>query len=293
MPNSHKVLLGIAEPTPERARRRQNGISRHGARTVRNAAYLMEKKYGVDRLSFLTCTLPRVDATAEYRAGLEWAEIIRVFKQGLTRLLSAAGLPPTYVGCTEIQMKRYAKYGGMPLHLHLVLPGRQPFKAWAISADQYRELWRRAVVARCPEFSEVSFSSAVDCQRVKSSAQRYLGKYMSKGAGDLKAIKDDDPGICEFLPAAWWCCSANMREAIKKRITGGNATARKLARDVRQGDTRVDYATEVKVEISPGEFMKVAIIGRLSPEGRSRYCWSDNKEVILGIQRTGMVASID
>ena len=40
--NSHKVALGMAPPPRERAKRGEKGISRLGARTVRNAAFLLE-----------------------------------------------------------------------------------------------------------------------------------------------------------------------------------------------------------------------------------------------------------
>jgi hypothetical protein len=273
VPISHRVALGLAEPPPVRAQEGLRGITKHGARTVRNGAFLLEQKYGQRHLTFLTCTLPPVDDCAEYNAGREWPEIVRNFNQAVIRLLKAAGLPPSYVGCTEIQEKRYREKGGLPLHLHMVLPGRKQFKGWAISADQFRGLWYNAVTARCPEFKGKNFKASVDCQPVRKSAENYLGKYMTKGAASLSNLLSDDPGLAEFLPRSWWSCSLAVKRAIGKRMTGGTETALRLIRDVRSNDSRVDFAAEVKVTLADGNEIPVAVVGKLSAEGRKKYCW--------------------
>lgn len=273
LPNSHRVALGLSEPVAPRGKRGLKGITRHGARTVRNAAYLLEKQYGGDCLTFLTCTLPPVLESDELGAAREWAEIVRVFVQGLGRLLKAAGLKASYVGCTEIQGKRYQERGGMPLHLHMVFPGRKPGCSWAISSDQFRALWRRAVVGHASGYESASFAASVDTQRVKRSAQGYLGKYMSKGPGQVSAILDDDPGMAEFIPSSWWQCSLNLRRAIGRRITGGKETANRLSRDITAGDSRVEFSREVTIEVEGGKPFTVALVGKLSGEGRAKYCF--------------------
>ncbi len=277
LPNSHRVALGISPPSPERAQRGTKGITTLGARTVRNAAFLLQERYGIDRLGFYTFTLPLVSETAEYEAGREWAEIVRVFLQSVGRLLKAAGLPPSYVGCTEIQEGRYARYGGLPLHLHVVMVGRLGRGAWAISSDQWRALWRRAVSGRCPSYRSCSFAASVDTARVRKSVEGYLGKYMSKGTAMLAPLLAGDAGLIEFLPRSWWCCSANLRRAIARRMSGGNNTAQKLIRDVRAGDSRVGHAAEVKIRLGDGGLVPVAVVGKLSPEGRNKYCWKEGK----------------
>jgi len=269
--NSHRIALGLAEPPPARAQRGSRGITRLGARTVRNAAFLLEQKYGCDRLSFLTCTLPPVAESDEYNAGRCWAEICRQFFQSLGRLLTSAGLPASFVSCTEIQPKRFAERGGLPLHLHVVFPGRLPYKKWAISTQQIDALWSRAVIGRCPEFAEAPFRSACNIQRVKKSAESYLGKYMSKGASFVGAVLNQDAGLAEFMPRTWWNCSLNLRRAIGRRVSGGNATARVLVADISGGDTRVSYSRVIKIELGDGAIFDAAIVGRLSSEGRLFY----------------------
>ena len=273
LPNSHRVAIGMSPPPPERAPRGQGGITRLGARTVRNAAFLLQERYGLDRLSFLTCTVPLVSETAEYNLGREWAEIVRIFIQKVTRLLAAAGLPKSYVGCTEIQEKRLSEHGGLPLHLHLVFPGRLPFKGWTISKEQFASAWMSAVTCRCPEFEGANWKSATRVESLRRSAENYLGKYMTKGAASLSGLISADPGIAEFLPSAWWHCSLNLKRAIGKRLAGGNDSAHKIISDVRRNDSRVAFSAEVKVTFADGNVIPVAVVGKLSPEGRKKYCW--------------------
>jgi len=281
LPISHRVALGLAEPPGRRAREGLKGITRHGARTVRNGAFLLEQKHNQRNLTFLTCTLPWINESAEYSAGLEWGEIVRIFNQSLGRLLKAAGLSPSYTGCTEIQMGRYSRRGGLPLHLHMVFPGRKPFGHWAVSADQFRALWRSAVVARCPEYAEANFKAAVDAQRVKTSAEGYLGKYMSKGPGAIAELLKDDAGLADFLPKSWWFCSLNLRRAIGKRLTGGRTSALRLIKEVRAGASSVSFSREITIVLADGVALPVAAVGKLSPEGRQIYChpWHLEREI--------------
>jgi len=46
LPNSHRQLIGLTGPTPNRAQRGLSGITRLGARTVRNGAFCLEKSGG-------------------------------------------------------------------------------------------------------------------------------------------------------------------------------------------------------------------------------------------------------
>lgn len=267
LPNSHKVLLGLAEPTPERGQRGLNGISSLGTKTVKNGCFLLERKHGRQVLSFLTCTIPG-DACQSLEAGREWAEIVRQFLQSLRRLLKAAGLPGSIVGVTEIQMKRYRERGGMPLHLHLVFQGRKPGGPWSISISQFDALWRRAVTNRVESLAATSFASACNVQRVKQSAEGYLGKYLSKGASALAAVLKDDPAIAEFLPRSWWFCSQSLKRAIVKATVAGSERAEQLYRQMNREAAIFDFVREVAVEMPDGATVAVAMVGRLNGFGR-------------------------
>ena len=95
-------------PNSHRARRGLKGISKSGARMVRNAAALMEDYWKGD-LSFLTLTLPGVDQEELKGHARDWARITKVFYQRLKRLLERRGLPSFYVGVSEVQPTRAAK----------------------------------------------------------------------------------------------------------------------------------------------------------------------------------------
>lgn len=281
LPNSHRVALGMADPPPKRRKRGSKGITRLGARTVRNGAFLLQQTYGNDRLAFCTFTLPNYLESEQYLIATRWAEIVRKFMQAMGRVLKAAGLPGSMVGCTEIQEKRYKTQGGLPLHLHLVFVGRHARKDWLISANQYRAMWKNAIENEFPNLKGASFKASVDCQGVKRDMSAYLGKYMSKGSGVLAQILEDDPDLGDLLPSSWWTCSLKLRRAIGRRITGGYSTAEKLLRDIRAGDSRIKSSHEVKVELGKGEILTVAVVGALTGEGRGKYCWREGG--IIGI----------
>src|SRR4030065_1962006 len=107
---------------------------------------------------------------------------------------------------------------------------------------------------------------------------------MSKGAGAIAAMLEVDQGISEFLPSSWWNCSLNLRRAIGKSMTGWNATSRDLVRDIRSGDTRIQSSRVIQIPLADGALYDAAIIGRLSPEGRARYCWRDSGVLMLESQ---------
>lgn len=269
LPNSHKQLIGLAGPAPNRTQRGLSGITRLGARTIRNGAFCLEKVKGRKNLSFLTCTLPLAGAD-EFNAGREWAEIVRIFCQSLRRLLQAAGLAGSLIGCTEIQMKRYRRYGGLPLHLHLVFQGRKPYVGWGISCAQFTALWRRAVIIRCPEFGNFDFSASCNVQMVEKSAAGYLGKYLSKGPGTIAALLADDPELAEFLPRSWWICSSKLRAYIRKASVSGYERAQQVMHWVRTDSPLVLGFHVVEIELEPGRLTPVAVVGRLSEGGRLR-----------------------
>lgn len=205
--NSHKEA--------ERKARGQNGISPYGRKMVRNGCYLLEKKYGRECLSFLTLTLPAMTEEENAQVCKEWSEIVRIAMQAIRRLLRHRNLPGHIVGVVEIQPGRFSRDGGMPLHLHCVFKGKENKwkKGWPVKPNEFRECWRRAVVARVPDMKWKVWNAAENVQQVKKSAEGYLGKYLSKGDSDLQAV--ESAGLSDLLPSAWWVCSIELREAIK------------------------------------------------------------------------------
>lgn len=196
-------------------KRGQKGITSYGSKAVRNAAYLLQSKYGKDCLSFLTLSLPVMSVEEEKRLAGDWSRVIRVFGQRLKRLLQSRGLQGNYVGVTEIQEKRFRAGKGIGLHLHVVFRGRLSRRhPWAVSWEEFRVAW-------CSVLSTVLGHRVYspNCENVKSvykSAEGYLGKYMSKGVLIIDEVRDKYGE--DAIPSAWYFLSKPMRDAVKSRV---------------------------------------------------------------------------
>ena len=205
-------------PEPKsRARRGLKGLGSQGRKVVCDSALWLEEKYGCNRLSFLTLTLPTECMTE--RVLLDWSEICRKLTQWLRRQLEKHNLPTHVVGVVEIQEKRQAAVGDIPaLHLHLVIVGRPAYGHWIIPPHRLREYWNKVLQQHAG--SEIRSSAATRIERVRKSSYGYLGKYMSKGS---KAVSQVNP---KFLPTSWYICTLELRRTMKRLtlyVTGERA----------------------------------------------------------------------
>lgn len=203
--NSHKTARG------------SKGITSYGRRMVRNAAYLLEKTYGGQHLSFLTLTVPDLEGEQWSQLTHGWSEVVRVFLQWLKRRLTGLGLPGLIVSVTELQEER-AKRDGVPaLHLHILFVGRKRKKSWAIKPKEFRESWLRALGGQVEKLSECkNKESCENVTRVKKSAEKYLGKYMSKGCN---AVKESGSVLEKYgSPHTWQNMTSDLRKWIKRQI---------------------------------------------------------------------------
>lgn len=212
--NSHK--------TP---RRGLKGITSLGRRTVRSGAVLLEKEFGKKRLGLLTVTVPPLGEICERLLNFYWAELVRRFVQEVGREYERrTGKGFEYVNCTEIQERRYQRTGSLGLHLHLLYPCRGLKGGFYLSANFFRTLLRRTILAVLTKalsdcslegtpLPEVDTSAAVDCQVVRKSAAGYLGKYLSKGGKILSAVARTPDA--DSLPAQWWGISSSLRKRVR------------------------------------------------------------------------------
>lgn len=200
--NSHSQKRGL------------NGITGHGKNLVRNAALLLEKRFGAKHLTFLTLTLPEMGGDVWKVIGSDWARIVKVLVQWISRRLQSVGLPPHVVSVTEVQSKRFSRSRSPGYHLHMVFVGRKPHHRWSITPSEIRAAWKRTIKSSVGDIAEtVSWQSCENMQAVKYSASGYLGKYMSKGAesvGEVAAIYGAD-----CLPSTWYNCTSLLRLAVK------------------------------------------------------------------------------
>jgi hypothetical protein len=250
--NSHK-----------RAKRGSKGISSFGRKMVRNGAYLLQRRYGCSRLSFLTLTLPAVSRSESEQIAESWSELVRKYLQSLGRLLKSRSLPAEIVGCTEIQESRTERDGVLGLHLHVIFCGRAKRGSWAISYKEARMLWKRELERIVPR--ELDCTSTENLERVKNDAEQYLGKYMSKGIKSMQRLVE--MGFGDILPSAWWCMTMSLKRAVKssvEHLTGERASL--FVRLVENGAEVFLYSKPVEVQLSDGQSIKVGYFGKVLSE---------------------------
>lgn len=278
---SHKS----SEAGSEGARKGLNGITLYGQRMVRNAAYLMQQKWGGNQLSFLTCTLPG-GACETLEAARSWAEIVRKFTSTLKRDLEAEGLPGLIVGVTEIQPKRAARDGGCPLHLHMVFKGAHKDYQWCLRPGRLQLLWSRAVLNTCPGFRGLEFAASCNIQRVKSSASGYLGKYMSKGADDIKASIIANDGCIDHLPHHWYTLTNEARDLVKRNTAYGPEVGDRIDRWLRWSDdldSPFSYKRSIVLYSEDGAPLTSFVVGVIQCHWKRRVGVPQTKYDIVGL----------
>lgn len=221
--------LERALKAPEKRKRKGlNGITGYGAKMVKNGCYLLQQWFGKERLGFLTLTLPNEDRYL-WACVLQWSEIIRKFNQEFKRLLERRGAFTEFCYVTEIQEKRSRNTGMLVPHLHLVfngwdgksyLPGRKI--QWYVSWQEIQQLWKRILeneLRRLEIYEEGTplGNPRVSVERVKKSAEGYLGKYMSKGRHCVKQLLSEGFAPSE-MPAHWWGISTMLRQGILGQV---------------------------------------------------------------------------
>jgi hypothetical protein len=171
--------------------------------------------FGKDNLSFLTCTIPSLPEEEFNLLVSLWPEIVRKFIQALGRKLEAKDVQALFVAVTELQEKRFKKYGLVAPHLHIVFPGRNSrYEPWAIGIKEITALWQRILENELGH--EIDCSAATNIQKVKVSVKRYLSKYMSKGGEILEEIKA--AGLGHLIPTSWLYSSKLLKDAAKAAI---------------------------------------------------------------------------
>jgi len=225
----HEILpaLGLSNVVnyhkPSRSRRGQTGISSHGKGFVKFAAEAVERRWGQRNTVMITTTLPPAlpDLTPE-----QFAEAKRQFLQSLSRHASKHGFQHWIVSVTEIQERRWESMGGMPLHLHIVMPGRRPYGHWILTPRQVQDMWENAIRNATGNNEEIDWGTSTRIERIRKSASAYIGKYMSKGCSVTR--KAMEQGLANLLPSSWYSGTRYLTKLYKRSIrsvSGQHVTA--------------------------------------------------------------------
>lgn len=215
--------LNSHTPQTDRPQRGLKGITSLGQQMLRSGCYLLERDYGNSDLCFATLTVPSLPKGARFLLAQNWSELVRQLLQWVSRKLMQSGRPTKIAGCTEIQSRRLEASGEAYLHLHLVWPAHSNCagRVWAVEWAEIRDWWERALV----RFSccELPHHPRVELAPVKKSAERYMGKYLSKGSGEALDQFVEDLGECS-VPPAWWFMTADLRCQVKSETANGPNT---------------------------------------------------------------------
>lgn len=250
------------------------GITSYGRRMVRNACYVLERTVRHQHLSFVTLTIPSVPDEVACCIAKNWGKVVDSYIRAVRRRLSDKGVSPEVVYVTEIQAERYETANYPPLHLHLCFIGRRRgFRGWVISPAVNDRMWIRALkvgirAGASPEDIE-DFCTAVGetvdaaCQiaQVRKSCASYMGKYMSKGVGGVKAARKRGHG--DLLPGQWWGCSRGLQRKIKEVTVKSSLRAEHLFYDFADGTNKGLWRYSRHVFLGENNTARVATYGWL------------------------------
>lgn len=245
-----------------RARKGLTGITSHGARVVRNAAYLLQRKHGRAGLAFATVTVPSLPMEQMRELHERWHKVVELYRLRIRRCIESHGLAGEIVTVSEIQEKRYERTGLPVLHLHSVFRSLTRTGQWIVSIEKHDQIWRDVLSSVLKvEISEVPASCNI--QRVKKSASAYLGKYMSKGGKVVRSLVHTE--LSGWIPKHWWNCSRSLRSAIDQETRFPHALGDWLEYAASSESSGVwDWHKTVEIEMDDGQMIAIARYGRLS-----------------------------
>lgn len=200
-----------------------HGITSLGQQMLRSGCYVLERDYGNSDLCFATLTVPTLPREGRVELARNWGVLVNRLVQFLTRRLMSAGRPTKVAGCTEIQSARLTNHAQAYLHVHAVWPSHSnaPGRLWAVEWAEIRSWWSKAL----QRYSGCSlpYEPRVELAPVRKSAERYMGKYLSKGTGECLDKFIEDLGE-ESVPGQWWFMSAELRQQVKSETASGPNT---------------------------------------------------------------------
>lgn len=266
---SYSAICHSHEEKKPRAQRGLKGISSYQRRIIRNGAWLLQKKYGKKRLGFLTLTLPTLsqeqcDALLQHKRG--WGDLVRKVTQEIQRELRRKGCPTSYVGCTEIQEKRWRRTGILAPHLHLIYVAHSGDYKYYIDAKKLRAIWKRLIenmFADIGMYANIDTKAGIDCRVIKKDAARYIAKYLSKGGKLMEEIKEKEE--ISKIPRCWAHCSKQLKKHILEEITTLTNDEKRAIFDgyPLEEEGYLAWLFPIDIEIN-GELQRMGYVGQLA-----------------------------
>lgn len=269
-----------SEAPIKRASYGRKGITAHGRRIVRNAAYLIEKSGGKSRTVFATATIPSLPVEQICIVQESWHKVVELYRLGMRRALQEQGLSGELVTVSEVQPHRYQETGIPVLHLHSVFVGKTGSGRWAITTEGHDRIWRNVLsTVLGTDVGEVP--CACNLQRVRKSASGYLGKYMSKGSKTVQAMVA--AGFDGWLPKQWWSCSQSLRRRIDVETEDISELAETLVspRNLEASGLWL-WHKEVLLEMDDGQSCCLCIYGALKVTAIAMLKQKKQKKINLG-----------
>jgi hypothetical protein len=246
---------------PLKLRRGSKGISSRSRQQVRDSATLLEERYGVSQLAFVTHTIPPKFVTEVHQ---NWAKILANLRRRYIRLLHKAGLPEELVMVSEYQESRLSQTGYAVLHVHIVFAGRRKRQHWEYNVETYKKHWKECCSEYCQHSSKnAEWQSATRVEGIRKSCSAYLSKYMSKGTSALRDILAINPDA--FIPSSWHILTQPLRVRVRQSIRHfeGESASNLFDWLISQATTLLKFNRYIKVPTRGGYMTSVGWYGEL------------------------------
>lgn len=238
--------------------RGSGGLTKHGARLIRNGGALIERRYGTRCCSMFTGTFPDLTAEDWESVRLNWSEGWNLFVKKLTYHLKENKLCPGIVACFEVQPDRNRKDGSPALHVHLLMHARRrPRGRWLVDRTLMNTLWRETWENYLSR--EYQWNAACQTVMVVKSVSSYLGKYLSKGLGEQSSPMETTSG--EPLLRQWYAVSMCVRKWIDQATLKSSSVGEFLRLGLEEGDPALYWYSWVKLELADGRIVPIVCFG--------------------------------
>lgn len=189
------------------------GLTRLGARTLRQGAFLIEQSCGKDCVTFATCTLPVLTDEEYNQVEADWSNIVDRLVKRLRYHLQKSGLSGDVIHVTEVHPKRSLNEGREIPHIHLVFQGRKRKSSWSIAPQRFTKFWCRALQLK--RITLKMCSSSCQLARVKKSVSRYLSKYVAKKQSKTSNATLES-SLKKLSLKQWWGISDSLRNSVRR-----------------------------------------------------------------------------